>query len=182
VHRVVEMEGIGVEGEVSPNYIARCRKALKERGAPLDGWRCVEVIDFESESFACELCGYPTVRYIHVMSHCEYPSEIHVGCVCAGIMEGDMLAAKKRDAEARNRSQRKAYYLKKEWTRVSPDRWELTYKKLPLIIERADFRGVDYYKIDVDGDQYQWKDNRRIISFSSAQSYIFDCIERDRGL
>lgn len=94
-------------------YIARCRKKLKEWGAPLENWKCVHLIDEEKPDFICELCGCEKVRYVHVMEHEQYFEDIRVGCVCAGIMEGDILAAQERDRKMKNRAKRKVTFLKK---------------------------------------------------------------------
>lgn len=39
--------------------------------------------------FTCELCDCSQVRFVHVMRHDEYFETVSVGCICAGIMEGD---------------------------------------------------------------------------------------------
>lgn len=99
-------------------YIARCRKRLKEWGAPLDNWRCVKLIDGEDADFTCELCGYESVRYIHVMEHDAYFEKLYVGCICAGAMEGDVFAAKERDRKMKNRAKRKLNFPNKKWKRA----------------------------------------------------------------
>ena len=79
-------------------YYARCINELKKWGAPLDGWRCIGVEDVreddpEADLFECELCGCSNVRFVHVMDHDLYFEEVRVGCICAGVMEGDILKA-----------------------------------------------------------------------------------------
>jgi hypothetical protein len=49
------------------------------------------------------------------MEHLQYFERISVGCICAGIMEGDILAAKERERLVRNRSKRRKNYLKRLW-------------------------------------------------------------------
>lgn len=99
-------------------YIARCRRRLKEWGAPLDHWHCVDLMDEEDASFVCELCGCEKVRYVHVMEHEEYFENVCVGCICAGIMEGDILAAKERDRKMRNRANRRLNFPRRKWKRA----------------------------------------------------------------
>jgi len=99
-------------------YIARCHKRLKEWGAPLNDWHCVDLVDEEDASFVCELCGCEKVRYVHVMGHDEYFENVCVGCVCAGIMEGDILAAKERDRKMRNRTKRRMNFPQRKWKRA----------------------------------------------------------------
>ncbi len=161
----------------STQYIARCQKRLRALGAPDIGWRCMSIYDYETDSFTCELCGCSRVRYIHVMKHPEFSELLKVGCICAGVMEGDILAAQQREREAKNKSRRKSYYLKKPWNAISENRWEITHRKLPLAIERCSFRGHEYYNLDIDGDCFHWMDNRRMTSFLTAQHYAFNLME-----
>ena len=94
--------------EIDSAYVRRCQKRLQEWGAPLSGWYCdyiYDVADEEEDSdhielFTCELCDCTQVRFVHVMRHDEYFETVSVGCICAGIMEGDILAARERDAAA----------------------------------------------------------------------------------
>jgi hypothetical protein len=100
---------------------------LEEYGAPLSGWYCVEVIDIadetddEDETTECELCGCQKVRYVHVMRHDDYFDDFRVGCICAGIMEGDILEAKDRERRFKNRQKRKLNFPRRKW-RSSPER------------------------------------------------------------
>lgn len=104
------------------NYQNRCTKQLKEWGAPLAGWYCESVVDVKGDEddwdeednednedneaglATCELCGCERVRFLHVMGNPDYFEEVNVGCICAGIMEGDIPAAVERDREMRNRA------------------------------------------------------------------------------
>ena len=162
--------------ESSP-YLAKCRRTLRELEAPLTGWRCIGVSDREMDDFTCELCGCTRVRYVHVMEHPEFPWELSTGCICAGIMEEDILGAKVREREARRRSQRKSNYLKKQWAAVSNRRWELRYKHRNLVIDTDSFRGRENYRLEIDGEGYHWKDNTRMTSFLSAQHLAFDLMD-----
>jgi hypothetical protein len=76
-------------------------------GVPHKGWPCLDVEDHEEPCFTCEMCGYPAVRFVHVMEHPEYPDEVSVGCVCAGHMEDDQAAARERERVARNAAARR---------------------------------------------------------------------------
>ena len=113
------------------------------------------------------------------MQHTDYGEKIMVGCICAGIMEGNILAAKERDAKAKRRSARKSNYLKRSWDVIDSDIWGLKYKHRLITIERDYFREDEFYKINISGDEYQWKNNRRMTSFLSAQHYIFDLIDTE---
>ena len=83
---------------VDKRYLARCIRELKRWNAPLSGWVCVEITDVmedddEAGFSECELCGCKKVRYEHLMEHCDFPFPIATGCICAGIMPGDILQA-----------------------------------------------------------------------------------------
>lgn len=159
--------------------VRRCRKVLKALDAPLEGWFCVGVLDHGVDSFTCELCDCKKVRYIHAMRHEHYLADIKVGCICAGVMEGDILAAQERDAEAKRHSQRKSHYLKREWNAVGEGRWRILYKRREIFIWREQFCSRDFFKININGEQYHWKDNRRMGSFLAAQHYVFDLVESE---
>lgn len=82
---------------------------------PKDGWMCEEIRDlapddgtpFEEYHAVCEMCERKRIRYQHLMTHPEWPGHVHAGVVCAGKMENNEAAAKRREKEARNRSGRR---------------------------------------------------------------------------
>ena len=45
------------------------------------------------------------------MVHEDYFDVVIVGCICAGIMEGDILRAKERDRLMKNRSKRRKNFI-----------------------------------------------------------------------
>lgn len=171
-----------LNGEITEKYIRRCHKRLRKLNAPLENWRCVEVIDEETADFICELCDCQKVRFIHVMEHSDYPDYIQVGCICAGIMEGNLMAAKERDDAARRKSQRRSNFRKKKWTEKSENEWSVKYKQRSVLIERDVFRDRDFYKISIDTDQYQWWDNRRIETLEDAKRCVFELIDWEETL
>lgn len=117
-------------------YIARCLKQLREWKAPLGNWRCVEMIDGEAAEFECELCGYPAVRFIHVMEHDEYFEKVSVGCICAGIMEGDIMAARERDRKMKNRARRKQNFPNRKWKMARSGAHYVKYHDKHVFINR----------------------------------------------
>lgn len=75
----------------------------KRDDVPHDGWTCSGVEDLGAPAGICEMCGYQIIRYAHHMEHPRYRS-LTAGCVCAGKMEGDIEAARRREAEYKNRA------------------------------------------------------------------------------
>ncbi len=151
-------------------YISRCRKSLKELGAPLDGWSCVGMQDYEDASFICELCGCDKVRYVHEMKNDNYHKHLYVGCICAGIMEDDIIAAQARDSILRNRARRKRYFPKRNWHTAFNGDLFVKYHDKNIFIHQFG----KYYSSCVDGQWiYRYK-GKGIVDFTSACYAAFD--------
>lgn len=170
------------------SYKGRCLRRLKERSAPVSGWECVDMYDVNADrnvlagngasdaTFICELCDCPKVRFVHVMRHEEFPEDIHVGCVCAGIMEGDVLAAKDRDREMENRSKRKGNYLRRVWKRYSNGNYRLRYKNRQITIISGGY-GLSGFSVVCDGRISPKCEGRSITSFLDAVHTAFDVVD-----
>lgn len=80
-------------------------------------WRHVNWYDSgEDASHECDACGYPAVRYVHVLMRDGDELEYEVGCVCAGILIGDMDVAKDIErAGLRKRDWKARYLTQVEW-------------------------------------------------------------------
>lgn len=115
-------------------YLRRCLKRLRDWGAPLKDWRCAALSDEESASFKCELCGCENVRYVHIMEHDEYFEKLYVGCVCAGIMEDNILDAKNRERKMKNRAGRKRNFIKRKWNMTRFGEHHLKYRGKDVFI------------------------------------------------
>ena len=129
------------DGRKDKSYFARSQKILREWGAPLSGWHCQEAYDvreddMEAPLHTCELCGCRKVRFVHVMRHPDYFEDVAVGCICAGVMEGDILAARERERLMRNRSKRKRSFPGRKWEQTSHG-WRLTYHGEQILIGRS---------------------------------------------
>ncbi|MFA6947670.1 MAG: UvrD-helicase domain-containing protein, partial [Eubacteriales bacterium] len=83
----------------------------KHDDVPHDGWHCTDVIDLGQPNGVCGMCGYQIIRYVHMMSHPDYPRTIGAGCVCAGRMEGDVERAKRRESDFKNREARMVSFI-----------------------------------------------------------------------
>ena len=62
---------------------SRAHGKWQQPGVPHKGWSCDAVIDLGDERMTCEMCESAEIRYVHRMSHPEYPSSFGVGFVCA---------------------------------------------------------------------------------------------------
>ena len=163
-------------------YIARCHRTLKSWGAPIIGWICIDTYDITGEGwiegnenglFTCELCKCPRVRYVHVMQHDNYFENVSVGCICAGIMEGNILAAKEREKILRNRAKRKQNYLKRGWKTSINGNKTLKYKGEHLTIINSKFSDGGFGVVYNGGSVWQYK-NKKITNFLSAMHAAFD--------
>ena len=81
---------------------------------PKTGWYCTGVTDLGVPVGICEMCGHQIIRYVHHMSHPNYRS-LNVGCICAGKMEGNIDAAKRREQDFKNKQARRENFRKKKW-------------------------------------------------------------------
>ncbi len=83
-------------------------------GVPHQKWFCNDIGDLYPDTMICEMCEKQTIRFVHYMSHEDYPDVLLCGCVCAGNMEGDYTGAKRRETEFKNTIKRRENELKRE--------------------------------------------------------------------
>ena len=165
-----------MESQISEAYVKRCYRRLRELGAPLVGWFCENVIDEENATFTCDLCGCTQVRYVHVMRHRDYMGSISVGCVCAGVMEGDLMAAKERERVARNRSQRRMKFIKNGWTPKNSGVFVKRYHGETYRIMRSRFHD-EQYGVWWEG-KWCWRcQGQPILSFGKAAAALYHIID-----
>lgn len=159
-------------------YLARCQKELESWDAPISGWTCTHVYDVREDDYdaplaKCDLCGCENVRYVHVMEHELFYEPVEVGCICAGIMEGDILRAKKRERLLKNRSARKRNFIKKEWNQKGDHTWMRRYRNQALMISKLG----DSYVVCVGNErttQYKGKPIRDRLSAVYAAFELAD--------
>lgn len=167
--------------EVNSAYIARCQKQLRKWNAPLDGWYCDDVIDIEEENssdglYTCELCGCTRVRFIHVMHHDDYFEDIKVGCICAGIMEGDVLASKERERLMKNRAKRRSNFPNRKWKENRYGGFSLKYQDNWVNIQQSRFN-QNHYGVSCNGKSIWKHKGRPITSFLAATYAAFDLVD-----
>lgn len=167
----------------SETYKSRCMKRLKEWNAPLADWECVDMYDVAENGDAlvtCELCDCPSVRFVHVMRHEEYFEDICVGCICAGIMDGDILAAKERERSMKNRAKRKQNYLKRHWQQRGNGNRVLRYKNRWITIMVSQYENGGFGVL-CDGQSVWRHKNSTLNHFLKAVHAAFDLVDPPIG-
>lgn len=154
-----------------------------KEGLPHKGWKCLDVIDLAEYAEPgdsipyeqCEMCGNEKIRYAHIMTHPEYPDEIHVGCICAEKMTDDYDTPRKRETAVRNRTMRKKNFNKVQWRF---NREKRTYSKkykgeyITIMQSRYGNWGVFF------ASQNIWEyDGKKIRSFEEAEHVAFSIFE-----
>ena len=61
------------------------------------------------------MCETQSIRYVHYLTHPNYPHVLGVGSVCAEHTEEDYTAAQEREKTARSLADRRARWMKAEW-------------------------------------------------------------------
>jgi len=87
----------------------------KRADVPHKGWSFVNLIDLGTPSGVCGMCGHQIIRYVHILTHPDYPGSIGAGSVCAGRMEGNYDKTEKREREYKNMQTRRNNFIKRKW-------------------------------------------------------------------
>ena len=167
----------------SEQYKAKCIRRLKEWHAPLDGWYCDRMYDVAEDDESpntvvlttCELCGCSSVRYVHVMQNSEYFEDIEVGCICAGIMEGNILGAKARDNDMKNRARRKRNFLKRKWYKTICGNLRTNYRGQEVYISKS--KHGNGFRVQCRDQSVRQYKGHPIDSFLSAAYAAFDLVD-----
>jgi len=101
--------------ESEEKLVAAGRGKWSQPGVPHRGWRCVDIEDLGSPERTCEICESQVIRYVHHMEHPAYSDVLEAGCVCAGNMEGDVAAARTREASMKSRAGKRKRWLTRKW-------------------------------------------------------------------
>lgn len=147
----------------------------KRDDVPHGGWTCAGIEDLGAPSGICEMCGYQIIRYAHHMEHPQYRS-LTAGCVCAGKMEGDIEAAKRREAEYKNRESRREHFFKKKWKQSKKGNEYLKTDGHVLVLYCLEKAGNKWkYSIDNESGKTLYSDRDK------AAAGVFDALEKLRG-
>ena len=109
------------------------------------------------------------------MQHKGYPEVIEVGCICAGVMEGDILAAKDRERMLKNRANRRKSFIHKTWIETEKGALKLIYKHSLYVIYRA---GSGYYYGSVNGTQMKGAKGPFFPNIHILKNVMFDYVDQ----
>lgn len=136
--------------DLDPALLARLKDAdnlWKRDDVPHSGWACTGITDLGEPADICEMCGHQIIRYVHHMIHPNY-RPLSAGCICAGKMEGDIEAARKRERELRNRAARKENFQKRKWKRSKNGNAYLKIKDHLIVLYKLSEGSKWKYAID----------------------------------
>ncbi|MBP5452872.1 MAG: hypothetical protein J6Y16_11600, partial [Treponema sp.] len=127
----------------SPNH-------WNEPDFPKTGWTCTGVTDLGAPEGVCEMCGYQIIRYVHHMYHLESGRSLDCGCICAGKLEGNINKARKREADFKNKQQRKINFQKKKWKKSARGHEYLKIKNHLIVLFH--FMDSNKWKYSIDNE------------------------------
>lgn len=114
----------------------------KRDDVPHSGWTCIDVTDLGGPFGVCQMCGYQVIRYVHTMKHPDFPAVLGCGCICAGKMEGNIDAAKKREQEFKSKQAIMNRLKEKEFKRSSKGNYFLKYKKHLIVLYYREYDSI----------------------------------------
>lgn len=138
--------GSGIDPAVLEK-LANTENLWKRDDVPHSGWQCVGVTDLGAPVGVCEMCGYQIIRYVHHMVHPQH-RPLDVGCICAGKMEGDVEAAKKREQEFKNKQARRASFENRRWKNSRNGNPYLKIKNHLIVLYQHKNGNIWKYSID----------------------------------
>ncbi len=164
------------------NAFASYRGKWGRSGVPHKGWTCIETEDLGKDNYeTCEMCEAMEIRFVHEMTHVDYPDALRVGCICAGHMEQNRTTAERRDAKMRSRAEKRRRWLTRKWKHsgraeaISADGYTVTV-----------YPFEDYYSATVAGHGWWRRSQRRYVTADAAKLAAFDVIthrlSRNKGV
>jgi hypothetical protein len=101
-------------------------------GFPHLGWTCVGLIDVREDDEpddepayeTCDACFHYPIRFVHTLTHPEWPESIDTGCVCASKLTGDYEQPRERERALRKQSTSRRRWLARNWhTSAAGNSW-----------------------------------------------------------
>ena len=155
---------------------------------PKHGWMCEEICDlapddgtpFEDYHAVCEMYERKRIRYQHHMIHPEWPGRIAAGVICAGKMENNKAAAKRREREARSRSGRRQRWSSlRAWKKSGTGNHHISRNRIHILVYR---KANQQWRIRVKCEQtgvQQWG-KKQFSTLKKAKLGSFDAYEYAR--
>ena len=159
--------------EALKKQLEECDNLWKRNDVPKTGWVCKGVTDLGGPYGVCEMCGYQIIRYVHHMYHLDY-GYVNAGCVCAGKIEGNIEAAKKREQDEKNKSSRRESFVKRKWKTSRNGNSYLKIKDhIVVLYER---KKDNTWKYSIDNvfcvEIFESKDEARLAAFEALENII----------
>lgn len=163
--------------DLDPALLARLKDAdnlWKRDDVPHSGWACTGITDLGEPADICEMCGHQIIRYVHHMIHPNY-RPLSAGCICAGKMEGDIEAARKRERELRNRAARKENFQKRKWKRSKNGNAYLKIKDHLIVLYKLSEGSKWKYAIDSKfrDELYKSRESAIEAAFNALDKVLF---------
>lgn len=160
-----------------------------ESGVPHKGWSLVDVIDLRDDGHFfgdyenCQFCGKEQIRFVHLLKHDAYPSEMRVGCICSCHLTQDYVTPKVRERAARNRAARKEKFLTRKWKTtvlggetVKLKGYQVTVGQLPNGLYRVWIRYEYWVRAKEGKNLYPTAEAAKLRAFDA----VHEIIEKDR--
>ncbi len=164
---------------INKKHWGACMNKLKEIGAPLYGWKCIDMFDAKGDeedelSYAtCDLCGNTNVRFVHVMKHDQWPEVFEVGCVCAGIMEGNIDAARDRERSMKNKKSRLKRFMTTHTWMPYKSGYRVDYKGKHAYLFK-DFYNPGCFCLSYGRKYFRIYNGARVMDMNTALVYAFE--------
>jgi hypothetical protein len=153
----------------------------RERDVPHKGWTFVDFLDLGEPSQTCEMCEAVTIRYVHYMSHPDYPEQLGVGCVCAENMSEDRVGPKEREKRVANAAKRRSNWLTRTWRESRAGNSYLNVRGYNVVVYRT--QGGWSFRISKDNplagfiegeENEEWLSRRHYATEDAAKLGAFD--------
>lgn len=146
-----------------------------EPSVPHKGWTCDSVEDLEAPSMTCEMCEAQEIRYVHHMSHPDYPTGLAVGCVCAEHMEDDCVGPRRREQAMKNAATRRRKWSSRKWREMADKRLVLNADRIHIeVYEEA--AGVWRGRLMEPSTLRSVRSNRLYATAEAAKLATFDAL------
>lgn len=149
------------------------RGLWSDPSVPKSGWVWLRTEDLGHCSHTCEMCRAEYVRYVHHLYHSELDQTFRVGCVCAGHMQGDLDAAREREAPLRLRANRRRKWAMHGWFTLDDRDVKRASIYTVEVFETPEphFRIIDRVTGEV------WESRRTYLSLDDVKAVTWDAVE-----